>query len=62
MNAALIGLAVGLVLGVAGAFGGFPAFVIVAVLGALGFGIGYLLENRVDLPRVFDTDRDRVPR
>lgn len=49
MRPSFIGLIVGLVLGVAGAFGGFGAFVLVAVLGAIGFAVGKVLEGQLDL-------------
>ncbi|WP_157250873.1 hypothetical protein [Nonomuraea typhae] len=42
---ALIGMAVGMVLGLAGAFGGIGAFVLVLLLGALGFLIGRIAEG-----------------
>ena len=45
----VLGLAVGLVLGVAGAFGGVPAFLIVLVLGAVGLLVGRLLDGQLDL-------------
>ncbi|GLW06114.1 hypothetical protein Misp01_12440 [Microtetraspora sp. NBRC 13810] len=41
----LVGLAVGIALGFAGAFGGWPAFVIVLVLGAAGVLIGRVMEG-----------------
>ncbi|MDF5753365.1 hypothetical protein [Spongiactinospora sp. TRM90649] len=46
----ILGLAVGMALGFAGAFGGLGAFLLVLVLGAVGLLIGHLLEGgRVDL-------------
>ncbi|MFD9942555.1 DUF2273 domain-containing protein [Nonomuraea sp. NPDC059023] len=41
----IIGMAVGMVLGLAGAFGGIGAFLLVLLLGALGFLIGRLAEG-----------------
>ncbi|MCF6472409.1 hypothetical protein FAF44_29030 [Nonomuraea sp. MG754425] len=41
----IIGMAVGLVLGMAGAFGGLGAFLLVLVLGAVGFLIGRVVET-----------------
>lgn len=45
----VVGLAVGLVLGCAAAFGGFGAMAIVALLGALGALVGRFLEGKLDL-------------
>ncbi len=45
----VLGLAVGLVLGVVGAFGGVTAFLIVLVLGAVGLLVGRLLDGQLDL-------------
>lgn len=44
-----VGLLVGLALGFAGAFGGFTAFLVVLVLGAIGLGVGRYLEGKLDL-------------
>ncbi|MFI6298098.1 hypothetical protein ACIBEJ_41355 [Nonomuraea sp. NPDC050790] len=41
----IIGMAVGIVLGLAGAFGGIGAFLLVLLLGALGFLVGRLAEG-----------------
>lgn len=49
MRSSTLGLIVGLVLGLAGAFGGFGAFVLVAVLGAVGFGVGKVLDGQIDV-------------
>lgn len=49
----LVGLAVGMVLGVVGAFGGLGAFLLVLVLGAVGLFAGWMLEGgRIDLSQV----------
>ncbi|MFB4267570.1 hypothetical protein [Nonomuraea sp. GTA35] len=46
----IIGMAVGIVLGLAGAFGGLGAFLLVLVLGAVGFLIGRIAETgEIDL-------------
>ncbi|MFJ9520686.1 hypothetical protein ACIRPK_20840 [Kitasatospora sp. NPDC101801] len=49
MNLGLIGLVVGMALGFAGYFGGFAAFLLVAVLGGVGFVAGRLIEGDLDL-------------
>ena len=53
MNTALsngqLGLIVGLALGIAGAFGGFSAFLIVLLLGAVGLLVGRYLDGQLDL-------------
>jgi hypothetical protein len=59
MNATQTGLLAGLVLGLAGAFGGFDAFLIVLVLGALGLLVGRVLDGRLDLNALFGRGRDR---
>ncbi|GAA2214934.1 hypothetical protein GCM10009850_104010 [Nonomuraea monospora] len=41
----LVGMAVGIVLGLAGAFGGLGAFLLVLVLGAVGFLVGRIAET-----------------
>ncbi|MFE2105805.1 hypothetical protein ACFXAF_08025 [Kitasatospora sp. NPDC059463] len=48
MNLAIVGLVVGMALGFAGYFGGFAAFLLVAVLGAAGFVVGRLLEGDIE--------------
>jgi hypothetical protein len=45
----VLGLIVGLVLGVSAAFGGFVAFLIVLVIGAIGFLVGRFLDGSLDL-------------
>ncbi|MFD0688345.1 hypothetical protein [Actinomadura fibrosa] len=45
----MVGLGFGTALGFAGAFGGFGAFFIVLVLGALGFLVGRGIEGDLDL-------------
>ena len=60
--AAAVGLLVGLVLGLAGALGGFSAFLIVLFLGAVGAGIGAVLDGDVDLSGLLGGRRDRLDR
>jgi hypothetical protein len=59
MNATQTGLLTGLVLGVAGAFGGLGAFLIVLVLGALGLLVGRALDGQLDLNALLGRGRDR---
>lgn len=49
MNAAIVGLTAGMALGFAGYFGGFWAFLLVAVLGAAGLVLGLVLQGDVDV-------------
>jgi fatty acid desaturase len=44
-----VGLACGIALGFAGAFGGFGAFVVVLVLGVVGLLAGWALTGEVDV-------------
>ncbi|MVO89692.1 hypothetical protein GPA10_34320 [Streptomyces sp. p1417] len=61
MNKALVGLLVGMALGFAGWFGGFGAFLLVAALGAVGFVLGRLVDDGVDVRDFLSgRDRDRV--
>ncbi|WP_336206416.1 hypothetical protein [Nonomuraea sp. LPB2021202275-12-8] len=49
----VIGMAVGMVLGLAGAFGGLGAFLLVLVLGAIGLLVGRIAESgEVNLPNL----------
>ncbi|WP_214323645.1 hypothetical protein [Nonomuraea sediminis] len=49
----LIGMAVGMVLGLAGAFGGLGAFLLVLVLGAVGLLVGRVLQGgEITLPNL----------
>ncbi|WP_044850562.1 MULTISPECIES: hypothetical protein [Amycolatopsis] len=57
MNSTHLGLLTGLALGLAAAFGGFSAFIIVLVLGALGLLAGRVLDGKLDLSQL--TGRDR---
>lgn len=49
MSNTALGLIVGLVLGIAGAFGGLGAFLIVLVLGAIGLLVGRWLDGALDV-------------
>jgi hypothetical protein len=62
MNLTVTGLAVGLVLGLTAAWGGFGAMAIVALLGALGALVGRFLSGQLDLSALGGGARDRGPR
>lgn len=49
MNGTTLGLLAGLALGFAGAFGGFGAFVVVLLFGALGLLAGRWLDGELDV-------------
>ncbi|MDA2814944.1 hypothetical protein O4J56_30145 [Nocardiopsis sp. RSe5-2] len=49
----IVGLAFGTVLALAGAFGGVGAFLLVLVLGALGFLAGRAYAGEIDLAELF---------
>jgi hypothetical protein len=60
MSMAVIGLAAGMALGFAGYFGGFGAFLVVALLGAVGFVVGKFADGDLEPGEFFRTrDRDR---
>lgn len=59
MTPTALGLLAGLVLGLAAAFGGFGAFLLVAVLGALGLLTGRWVEGKLDLSQLTGMVRDR---
>jgi uncharacterized membrane protein YeaQ/YmgE (transglycosylase-associated protein family) len=59
MNATQTGLLAGLILGIAGAFGGFGAFLTVLVLGAIGLVVGRVLDGQLDINAVLGRGRDR---
>ncbi|MER5465983.1 hypothetical protein ABT010_36145 [Streptomyces sp. NPDC002668] len=57
MTSTQMGLLTGLALGLAAAFGGFYAFLIVLVLGTVGLLAGRYLDGKLDLAQL--TGRDR---
>lgn len=59
MNYTEISLIAGLALGFAGAFGGFVAFLVVGLLGAVGLAVGRWLDGHRDLARLAETARER---
>jgi uncharacterized membrane protein len=54
MRGSVIGLLVGVALGFAGVFGGFDAFIIVFVLGAVGFLVGLAIDRDVNVRDYFN--------
>ncbi|MGW3720245.1 hypothetical protein ACWD8L_24505 [Streptomyces sp. NPDC005133] len=60
MTSTQMGLLTGLVLGLAAAFGGFEAFLIVLVLGTVGLLVGRYLDGKLDLAQLTGRDRDDV--
>ena len=62
MSPTVIGLAVGLALGFAAAFGGFGALAIVLLLGLLGAVAGRYLDEQFDLSELIGGARNRTPR
>jgi hypothetical protein len=59
MNATQTGLLAGLILGAAGAIGGFNAFLITLVVGVLGLVIGRVLDGDLDISALLGRGRDR---
>jgi nitrate/nitrite transporter NarK len=60
MNATVIGLLTGLILGLAGAIGGFSGFLLALVLGAVGLLVGRVLDGELDLGQILSgKGRDR---
>lgn len=60
MNTTTVGLLTGMTLGFAGYFGGFWAFLLVAVLGAVGLVVGGLVQGDGDIADfVHSRNRDR---
>ncbi|MEQ3552373.1 hypothetical protein WIS52_18010 [Pseudonocardia nematodicida] len=59
MNATQTGLLAGLLLGIAGATGGFSQFVIALVLGIVGLGLGLVLDGKIDVGGLVGRGRDR---
>jgi hypothetical protein len=60
MNATIIGLLTGLILGLAGAIGGFNGFLLALVLGAVGLLVGRVLDGELDLGQILSgKGRDR---
>ncbi|HUQ61745.1 hypothetical protein [Lentzea sp.] len=58
MSTTALGLLTGLALGLAAAFGGFSAFLLVLVFGAIGLVAGRVAEGKLDLVQLLGRDRD----
>ncbi|MFD5829093.1 hypothetical protein [Lentzea sp. NPDC060358] len=58
MSTTALGLVTGLALGLAAAFGGFSAFLLVLVFGAIGLVAGRVAEGKLDLAQLLGRDRD----
>ncbi|MEU2263675.1 hypothetical protein ABZ557_26155 [Streptomyces sp. NPDC019645] len=58
MTSTQTGLLTGLVLGLAAAFGGFEAFLLLLVLGTVGLLVGRYLDGKLDLAQLTGRDRD----
>ncbi|SDN62961.1 hypothetical protein [Streptomyces wuyuanensis] len=58
MTSTQTGLLTGLVLGLAAAFGGFEAFLVLLVLGTVGLLVGRYLDGKLDLAQLTGRDRD----
>ncbi|MEU2159504.1 hypothetical protein [Streptomyces sp. NPDC019208] len=58
MTSTQTGLWTGLVLGLAAAFGGFEAFLVLLVLGTVGLLVGRYLDGKLDLAQLTGRDRD----
>lgn len=59
MNATQTGLLAGLILGAVGALGGFTAFLIALLLGAIGLVVGRVLDGELDISNVLGRGKDR---
>lgn len=59
MSLTTTGLLVGLLLAIAAVVGGFPAFLLALVLGAIGAVVGAHLEGRIDLGTLLGGSRRR---
>jgi uncharacterized membrane protein len=57
MTPTQLGLLTGIVLGSAAAFGGFGAFLVVLLFGAVGLVVGRVLDGKLDLSQLAGRDR-----
>lgn len=58
MSGTALGLLSGLALGLAAAFGGFTAFLLVLVFAAIGLMIGRVADGKLDLTQLLSRERD----
>jgi hypothetical protein len=58
MSGTALGLLSGLTLGLAAAFGGFTAFLLVLVFAAIGLMIGRVADGKLDLTQLLSRERD----
>jgi hypothetical protein len=59
MNGTQTGLLAGLILGTAGAIGGFTAFLVALLVGMIGLIAGRVLDGELDLNSILGRGRDR---
>lgn len=59
MTTSRFALVIGLVLGVVATFGGFGYLIIVAVFTVVGWGVGLVLEGKLDLRSMLGQTTDR---
>lgn len=59
MSTSRYAVLVGLVLGTVANFGGFGAFVLVGVFGAIAWGIGLTLEGKLDIGSLLGRSSDK---
>lgn len=59
MNMTQTGLLAGLILGAAGAIGGFNAFLVALLVGLLGLVVGRVLDGELDISAILGRGRDR---
>ncbi len=57
MTTSTIGLLAGLLLGIAGAAGGFEGFLVALVLGVVGYLVGGHYDGEVNLSKIFGSRR-----
>ena len=59
MSGTALGLLAGLALGLAAAFGGFTAFLLVVVFATIGLVAGRIADGKLDLVQLLGRDRER---